>query len=309
MSTGGRYREKAGARRAAAVMYDSAAWIGLLSTNGTPPKVTVRWEKNMVRLMGSAKNHGCARDNTKQCERFIIYFSSWQRCRDDLSWREKETEFKTQFQCYLGWVGTNSWIYKALHNVCGKVKVSVTLAWRNDLEQAVRNEKEVGAKTFCYELMPKGNLVYQRCYNVLNTPSCHRGISQGQQFEFGFSFLFFFVTISLQMTLVTDWFETNSQTNTIQVCVWPWLFSITKKKQIYFTSFLSIPVDQCVCVTTIEYHSMGNGNYAVVNEQNSRDDDESRRIECTRGTQNWHKFLGFKLRDLEMASLLLIMNV
>lgn len=40
MSTGGRYRENAGVRRAAAVMYDSAAWIGLLSTNGTPPKLT-----------------------------------------------------------------------------------------------------------------------------------------------------------------------------------------------------------------------------------------------------------------------------
>lgn len=45
MSTAGRYKENAGARRAAAVMYDSAAWIGLLSTNGTPPKVTVRKRK------------------------------------------------------------------------------------------------------------------------------------------------------------------------------------------------------------------------------------------------------------------------
>lgn len=45
MSTGGRYRENAGVRRAAAVMYDSAAWIGLLSTNGTPPKLTVGREK------------------------------------------------------------------------------------------------------------------------------------------------------------------------------------------------------------------------------------------------------------------------
>lgn len=51
---------------------------------------------------------------------------------------------------------TVEFIYKALHNVRGKVKVSVTLAWRNDLEQAVRNGKEVGAKTFCYELNAKG---------------------------------------------------------------------------------------------------------------------------------------------------------
>jgi hypothetical protein len=49
-----------------------------------------------------------------------------------------------------------------------------------------------------------------------------------------------------------------------------------------------------VCVTTIEYHSMGNGNYAVVNEQNSRDDDEADESSAHAEHKTDTNFFGFK---------------
>ena len=90
MSTGGRYREKAGVRRAAAVMYDSAAWIGLLSTNGTPPKVTVRREKH-GKIDGVSKNHGCE----DKCKRFSIFLVG------NTGVMTKKTGCKTQYQNVL----------------------------------------------------------------------------------------------------------------------------------------------------------------------------------------------------------------